>query len=217
MIGFGFNNSFPFTFGGGESYEETELQALLDAYAPGWDASEDTANYAECQAWAQCIAMIWHANDRLRNEAIASRMLTNVPDWERILRLRPGPRDTDVERRALVASRLRGLAENTITAIRDACETLLGDYFVDLVFAAPADIVAYIPGLNPGPPGFEWSTNRMVLGIKLATGQSTADYADRVAALSSVIDSMLPSWMTYSIGTGSGFVVGVGIVGQTFI
>ena len=40
VLGFGRTNPFPFTLGGGESTIDTIHEALLDAYAPGWDVSD---------------------------------------------------------------------------------------------------------------------------------------------------------------------------------
>ncbi len=217
MIGFGQPNPFPFTLGGGESPEETEHMALLDALAPGWDADEDPIHNAECLAYAQILSTIWACNKRLTNQALPMRMLENLTTWEEVLKLRPSARDTDVDRRRRVAAKLRGLGNNTIGDIRDAVEALLGENFDDLVFVAPANVVSYWP-VNPGPPGFEWTSNRAVLGVRMnKNALSESAFFDKRAALVDLLDSILPSWMTFRIGVGTSFIVNQGVVGQTFL
>lgn len=217
-IGLGSGNPFPLMLGGGDSVEDVELEALLDAYAPAWDRAEDSANYAECLACAQLIAMVWAANERLRNQTVPERMLDVVTDWESILKLKPAPSDTDFDRRSRISSALRGLAGNTLTDINDVCATLLGSNFDELVFQDEAETITYWPGVNPGPPGFEWMSTRLKLGVRINQGRlGIAEFSDKVNALSRTLDLMLPSWMTYAIGIGDGFVCDDGICDLTFL
>jgi hypothetical protein len=218
-LGLGSGNPFPLTLGGGESIEDIELEALLDAYAPGWDRDSETANYAECLAHAQIIATIWAANARLANQAVPERMVDVLEDWESILRLRPGPNSTEVDRRALVSAALRGLAGNTISDITETCSTLMGANFDEIVTADPADEITYWPGINPGPPGYEWSTTRLCLAVRVnRTGLNDAQYTDKTNALARALDIMLPAWMTFAIGTGDdGFLCDVDIVDLDFL
>lgn len=218
MLGLGSDNPLPLTLGGDESVEEIELEALLDAYAPGWDRADTTANYAECLAYAQLLATCWAANRRLSNQAVPERMLDVLDDWEAILKTRPSPSDTPTERRARVSAALRGLAGNTIGDINDTCSTLMGANFEEILAPDPADNITYWPGVNPGPPGFEWTSTRLALAVRVnRDGIDDAAFFDKVNALGRALDIMLPAWMTFRIGTDDGFVCDVGIVDLTFL
>lgn len=215
---FGGYGGFPITFGGDESALEAEHHALLDAYAPGWDASADTANYAEAWAHAQVVSAIWAINERVRNQAQPMRMLEVLSEWETILNLRPTLKDLDIERRRRVASRLRGMASNTIADIAAVCRTMFGQNFDTIVATDPANQTTYWPGVNPGSPGWEWSSNRARIGVRVTkAGLDESSFLAKRAALAETLFAMLPAWLDFTIGVGSGFVVGQGVVGQTFV
>jgi hypothetical protein len=218
MLGLGPYNPFPLTFGGDESVEEIEHESLLGELAPAYDTEEGTASHSELIAYAQLLAGMWAMNERLRNQALPRRMLDVLTDWETILRLTPESDATDVSRRAGVAAKLLAFASNAIVDIRAAIVALMGSNFDDLVFVDPADEVTYWPAVNPGPPGFEWMSNRAVLGVRInRSGLSDNAFYAKRAALAELLDGMLPAWMTYEIGIGSSFVVNVGTVGSTFL
>jgi hypothetical protein len=165
--GFGGTGEFPFTFGGGDpetlngSILEAEHQALLDELAPGWDGSDDTEFNIEMRAWAGLVTTIWAINRRLKGWLIPDEMLESLPVWEESTGLRPSAATSDVERRQRVAGKLRGIASNAISFIESSAQEILGAAFDGLIVADPANHIVYWPGVNPGPPGFEWSTNRM--------------------------------------------------------
>src|SRR4051812_37060954 len=160
VLGFGLGNPFPLTIGGGDSTLDTVHQSLLDAYAPGWDTNDTGGKTADALAQALAITFVWVANGRLTNQSVPSKMLESLTTWEQSTRLRPADGSTASSRRAAVAAKLRGFAGNTLSDIDGACSALLGANYLGIVLPAPADIYAYWPGVYPGPPGFEWSTNR---------------------------------------------------------
>ena len=221
---FGAYGGFPFEFGGSDGVHEAEHMALLDELAPGWDVSEGTQVWNECYAHARAVTTIWYLSDRLKNEVLPLRMLSNLEEWEAATGLRVVDGDTDIARRQRLAAKLRGLAGNTISDIQGACTAVFGASFLGLINAA--DVIAYWPGgpeiagvtCAPGPPGLEWSSNRVALAVQVTRdGLAAGVFEDKLAALAEVLDGMLPAWMTYQIGTGSEFVTNVGIVGETFI
>jgi hypothetical protein len=216
---FGAYDGFPLTFGGEDfNAHEVEHQALLDAYAPGWDKGEDTENYAECWAYANAIAMIWAVNERVRNQAIPGRMLEAVAVWEEALQTRPTSGETDQDRRARIAAKLRGLANNAISDIGAVCTEIFGANFDSLVVVEPANQTTYWPGVNPGPPGWEWSSNRCRIGVRVTkTGLEEERFLIKRTALADALFSILPAWMDFTIGVGTSWVVNQGVVGQTFI
>jgi len=217
-LGLGRYGIVPFTLGGGDSYVEQEHQAILGALESYFDTSSGTEVYEATFVDAMAVAFVWACNARLRNEVVPSRMMENVATWERACGIRPTPDDRDIERRAKLEAKLRGVANNAIIDIEAACVSIMGANFVAIVPVAPIDWIVYWPGINPGPPGFEWCTNRVRVAIRVSKdGLSETLFNDKRVALSQQLDAMLPAWMGYVIGVGSGFIVGLGIVGDTFL
>lgn len=212
-------NPWPRRFGGGRRAHEAEHLALLDALAPGWDTDDvDGQAYAELYAHALAISFIWALSGRLKNQAIPSKMLENLTTWEEACRLRPAPTDSVHERRRRVAAKLRGLVGNTVRDIYDTCRAIAGNNFDTVVLVSPANQINYWPGVNPGPPGQEWSSNRCVVGVRLnKSGIGDEDFVSLRERLALSLDAMLPAWCRYQVGVGSSFVVNQGIVGQTFL
>lgn len=218
MLGLGVWNPFPLTLGGGISIEETEFGALVNALSPAYSTEESSASASELLAYAQLIAAIWAANERSFNQEIPTRMLEMLPTWEEICRLRPDVRDTDVARRNAVAARLLGFARNTIVDIQSAIQALLGTNFDAIVNVDPSNEIVYWPGVNPGPPGFEWSTNKAILCVRMTTNNlSDADFLIKRENLANLLDTILPAWMTYSMGVCSEFICNQGICGRTLL
>lgn len=218
-MGFGVYGTFPFTFGDTtDDAFEVEHKALLEAMSPALDPTEDTAHEIETYAEALGLAMIWDANERLANQAIPEKMLEALTDWEQVLKLNPSVDDSDQERRARVAAKLRGLINNALPDIEATAKKALGVNFGAVVLVDPANQVTYWPGGVPGPPGLEWYSSRAIVGIRMTTaGLNAAQFAAKRAALIQALDSTLPSWMAMACGVGSEFVVNQGIVGQTLI
>ncbi len=212
-------NPFPRRFGGGRHTVEIIHEAMLDQLEPGWDKSEDTENYAELYAHALAVTMIWALNARLAGRMIPARMIETLPTWEAACTLRPEPGDTLITRRARVAAKMRGLVGNAIVDINAALVALVGSNFLGLVAATPSQDVTYWPGINPGPPGFQWASNRATLGVRLTRlGLDDGLFVALVARAQQMLEDLIPLWMTYQIGTDEGgFVAGVALAGVTLL
>lgn len=237
MTAFGGYGGWPRTFGGAPSALEAEHVAMLDALKPGWDVDPGTEVYDEAFAHAVAISVMWACNARMRNQAFPLRMLEALPMWETATGLRVRSSDSLAARRRKLAAKLRGYAGNTLADIIDVCRSVFGANFVDVHTVAPADEIVYWPGgapsfaadgtpvfAAPGPPGYEWSSNRMTIGVELYAGSLTSDeYRNGVASLYETLDMLTPAWMTFVIGTGNGpgnplgFICDVGIVDQTLL
>lgn len=219
MPAFGRYNQFPLKLGGGRSNFEVEHAALLDALADLYDPSESTTSWIELYAQARVVAMIWSINRRLANQAIPMKMIDMLPSWEEVCRLRPADGDPVHARRARVAAKLRGVADNTLTGLTDSCAALLGTAFVELRTVAPGKEVVYWPGQYPGPPGYEWSSNRCTFAVVVKQGAlDNVSFKSLVERTYQMLDAMAPAWMTFQVGTnGGGFVCGQGIVGLTLL
>jgi len=211
-------NPYPKRYGGGLSTLEAEHIAMLDALAPGWDVTTDTLVYAEAYADAVAITAIWRINGRLRNSLKPLKMLDTLTTWEEACNLRPTPTDTVQDRRRRVAAKFRGLVGNAISDIYDACAELLDAQFLGLVSVSAANQITYWPGMNPGPPGYEWSSNRAIIGVRMSkSGLSDTAFLSLRNRCFQMLDALVPAWMTFQIGVGTGFIVNQGIVGQTFL
>jgi hypothetical protein len=225
MPGFGRTNPFPRRFGGGVRPRTFERKALSRAFArDGFDLSEGSTKAAEAYAFGNAIGVIWAVNARLQGNDIPARLLETLPTYEEILRTRPASEDTDNARREAVAAKLRGISgQATAEDIEGVCRALLGDAFEGMRTVDPANEFSYWPGMNPGPPGFEWTSNRAVIGIAVRQdARSDAAWARAMSQLRDILHTLLPGWEVFNIGTDDGgFTVGegpdAGIVGVTFL
>lgn len=214
MAGFG-NNGFPFAFGSPKAHGEQLRQALVDEYAPVLDVSDGTIAAIEAEAEAYVVAMVWAASERLSNQSQALRMIEALPIWEAACGLNPGPRESARERRNALAAKFRGYAGNRESDLRDVCQASLGTAFVALHHVAPAEAHAYWPGINPGPPGFEWMTNRSMVIAKVSKGGlGDAEFKRRIARMVATVDDVLAgdcafAWSaTDTVGGVDGFFLG---------
>lgn len=218
-MAFGRYGGFPRRFGGGAPVLLQEHQAVLDALAPGYDVGEDSPIYDEVFAHALAVSTIWALNKRLEGSMIPARMLETLTTWEQSMRLRPKRADSLQTRRAAVAAKFLGLASNTISTIYDVCAALAGSVFLGLAQVDELDAIWYAPGINPGPPGFEWTSNRATIAVRLErTGIPDAVFLDLVQRIQVALTALVPAWMTFRIGTDEGgFIVDIGIVDLTLL
>lgn len=212
-------NPWPRRWGGGPNTLIIEHEAMLRALAPGFDVSEDSPVYAEAYAHALAVTWIWRLNGRLRNQLVPSKMLETLTTWEEACRLRPTPTDSVQERRRRLAAKFRGIIGNTYSDIYDSMAALLGANFLGLTGPTVANEVTYWPGVNPGPPGFEWTSNRAIVAVRMQRlGLDDDAFLRLVARAAEMLDAMIPSWMGYQIGTDEGgFIAGVAIAGITLL
>jgi hypothetical protein len=220
MAAFGRYGPFPRRFGGGPNVLEIEHLAMLDALAPAWDVSDTTEIHAETYAHALALTAVWALNKRLEGNRIPLRMLETLSTWERACGLRPLNTDTPIDRRRAVAAKLRGFAGNALSQIDDVCRDLAGDSYLGIVTADTSQVVTYYNGINPGPPGFEWTSNRAQIGVRLDAASFTreAELLEVVQKLRNTLNAICPAWMGFEIGTDDGgFIVNVGTIGQTIL
>ena len=207
--------------GGGDSQTpfEVEFYALLDCYAPGWTSAEDTQSACECRAMALGLACIWALNKRLEGIMVPQRMLESLETWEQACTIRPTADETLQQRRSAIAARFLGFAGNTASQIYDVCAALAGSQFLGIVTAAPALGTSYSPGVQMGPPGAEYASNRATIGVRLSrTGAVGSDFTDLVRRIKLALNSQCPAWMTFAVGTfEGGATAGAAICGLTLI
>lgn len=225
MAEFGQPNPFPFRFGGGKSTREQERIALESSFRrDGYDPSDPT-KAAEAYALAHASAVIWAVSERNRGAEIPSRMQETLVDFETNLRVRAETGEFIADRRRNVAAKLRALSgQATYFDIEDVCRAQLGGAFEGVALVDPSDFYAYQPGRNPGPPGFEWSTTRSLIGIQIRQPPSNGDqrWQSRQSRLFRLLKTYLPAYMWFEIGRDDGgFTVGEqfggGLLGVTFL
>lgn len=225
MASFG-HNPFPRTFGGDVRPLQAERRAIERAYERwGFDASEGTVAAAFAFAQGSAIGSIWAYNRRSFNNEIPERMTDMLPTWEEILRLRPALDDLPVERRRVVAAKMRGIGRNcTRVDIEDVCSAVLGPAFVQLNYVDGGDVISWMPGgpaptTAPGPPGKEFASNRCTVAVVVdQTRLGDLEFDRLTRTLIQILQALLPSWMTFRVGTGTGgFVVDVGLVDLTLL
>lgn len=223
MAGFGRFNPWPFQFGGGKREIEIVHESLVDAYSPVLDMSEDTFAEIEAHAEATVLSGLWIAGERLRNQAVPATMIEALPDWEAITKLRPAAGDSDDDRRAELAGKIRGLFNNAEPDISEACAEVMGINFVQCWYLEDADAMTYWPGMAPGPSIMPWASGRAYLLVECTRGTlSSVEYLRKVGRLSRLLDDMLPVWMTFSIyrhdtdpvTSDAGFLLGTSILGE---
>lgn len=217
-LGLGATNPTPLTLGGGESTVEQETHAILMSMDPALDPSIGTANYAEAYSEAIAITIIRAASARLENQAIPERMMENLVVWEEACAMHPTVADLDIDRRGRLSAKLRASAGNSVADITAACAKILGANFVAVHITDPVNWIVYWPGINPGPPGLEWSSNRARISVQAnSSGVTKKQFDEKRAILVNQLDAMLPAWMNFQIGVGTSFIANVGLVGKTLV
>lgn len=224
--GFGASNCFPRKFGGGTRPYILAWQAMLDALAPGWDVDEEHGGAVRSETYGHALAIgtIWAINTRVQNQMVPLAMMETLRTWETALRLRPAPSDYVQTRRARVAAKFRGYVGNTIGDLYDTCAAIGRVNFVGFKAAMPADVVAYRPGLAPGPPGFEFTSIIAYIAIVVQQGVlGDTAFLTLISDLQNAMAAQMPAWMGCQIGVDAGgFIVGdvtppAGIIGLTFL
>lgn len=208
-MSWGAGGPWPRRFGGGKRARSVERLAFSQIFEDAGLNPEDPSVGGRVYAFANAVGGIWAINTRLRGAEIPERMLETLTTYEEILRLRPDADDPDVARRQAVAAKLRGLSGNTFADIQAAVGSLLGSQFDGLITVAPADEITYWPGMNPGPPGYEWFSNRMVLGVRIKReGIDAAGFEGLFGQCQALLQDLLPAWEVFAIGVGAdGFTV----------
>jgi hypothetical protein len=186
-----------------------EYQALLDALSPGLNPL-DPVNQAQCWAEAVMLANTWAVDERLRGQFIPARMMEDLPTWIQACSLVAQPGDVDQTMRGEVAAQFLGFVGNSMPLVYDIIVAIAGTRF--LGFSFPLWTLYYAPGINPGPPGFEWSGTRSQFAVILSrTGTITSDFLNLVRKVRVQLSKVLPGWDVAVVGTQDGCVPDVAV------
>jgi len=210
--------SLPFPCGAPDLTYEQERDAILAEHEGViGDVSDGTELEIEVRGEAIAVAMIRAISARQANQNFPRRMLDGIPKWEEALGLRPTSEDSTRARALAIESRLRGFAGNALPDIEAMAQSTCGVNFSELRTVATADEVTYWAGVNPGPPGFEYTSNRAHVAVVMTKdGLTEAQFVAKRNQVVDMLDDLRPDWLTYSVGT-DGMIADVGIVGQGIV
>lgn len=188
------------TLGGGPDDIDVAQNALLEALRPYLDPT-DPAQIAQTNAEALAIAIVWAVNRRLKGQLDPTRMIETLPTWEQASSIIPTPTETDMDRRFALAAQFLGYVGNTLSILYAICQTIAGASFLGF-YVPTSNAPTYTPGLNPGPPGWESTSCRAIIGVRLApVAISDAVFLAKVRQLNKQLGLVAPSWMTWVVGT----------------
>lgn len=214
MPGFGRTNPWPFAFGGGKRHVEVCHEQLAEQVKGVLDIADEHVD-AELYAEACLLAEAWNASERVGNQLQPMKMLENLPVWEEASGLRPNSKDNASTRRAALAGKFAAYTRNDIASIEEAARRTAGKNFVSLSFVADDNEIVYWPGVYPGPPGLEWSSNRDIYIVTVnKNGLTQEQFTAMATRLLTELDKLVPAYGRVSVTLGSGFVPSVSLVGE---
>lgn len=216
MPTFGRYGRFPLKFGGGQRPVQVIHRSLLDYYQRKGLDPEDPVTFAEAYADACVYADVWKASKRAGRQLDPRQMFENLIDWETAAGIYPTAQARVVDRRKALHGKLRGFSGNNLGDIRDACAAFLGPVFVQLRVVDDSEDITYWPGVNPGPPGFEWCSNREHIWVEVQkVGVTQQGFDLLMSQLVAMLTNMFPSTHTFSwFVNASGFHLGVSGLGE---
>ena len=110
----------PERYGGARPLIQTLLDSLNAQMGTAYDISPSSPVYIRNYAIARCIADVWNAAEKLKNQFDPLRMTDFLPRWERILNLTPSPTDSGNVRRRKVNARFQRIGRQpTHQAVQD--------------------------------------------------------------------------------------------------
>lgn len=205
----------PEKYGGG--YGNTDvpiLQRVFEAIASqrgsAYDQTINSVVGVENMAIARAITFDgWGANLRLANQFLPSKMTADglLPRWEKIFNTPTLPGDTEPVRRARVAAAFARLGQpNTHQPVVDALTSALGTIFTGtIVYQGPNTANVLWPGASNNTSTVPWYSTIDQVAVELtvpaaytsATGAPTTGWWALVGTAVSILDAMLPSWITW--------------------
>lgn len=206
-MGFGAYHPYPRRFGGGRPRLRIIHDALNASRGSAIDAqSSTTVAWVENMSHARALCFDGYGtNDRLALQWDPDRMTDMLPRWETIMKIRPAPNATEYDRRRMVRAKFRRFINASAfhSRVHAVLTTEIGEYFGAIEYIDIADAVIHVPDTSypwgTMASGAPWSSNVakvLVLLIK-PEGGSEADFYSVAAKVNTVLDGVLPAWMTF--------------------
>jgi hypothetical protein len=192
--------------GGGPDDLDVAQAALLEAMRD-YLVPNDAAQLALTNGEALAIAMTWAINRRRKGQLNPNAMIETLPAWEEACGLRPGPNDTDYDRRKALAAQFLGYIGNALTQLYALCQSIAGASFLGF-YLPTSSAPTYTPGLMPGPPGWESMSCRAMVAVRLApVGATGASFLAMVQKLNRALGLACPAWMGWVVGIDQGHTI----------
>jgi hypothetical protein len=210
---------YPERSGGGRPQIGRLIDSLVAQLGSAYDGSSGTTVYAYAEAYARAISEVYSTNARLGHQWDPARMTDFLPRWEAILGLYPLTSDTLLARRNRVAAAMKRIGGlNTYEAMVDALTNALAPISFTVIHGSSATANVWTPagwpmGNHPttaAQPDFYSTVAQVTIVVSEPAGMTDADFYSRLGAIYTVLDPMLPAWVTWNwirqdIHPGSGF------------
>jgi len=230
MGGFGWQNGFPFEFGGGSTHTETIYAAMRSSVGVGGSALDDdgTIDGLWRQARATGLAAAATTGERAILQAFPRHATDLLEYYEQLLQAVPEPGDSELERQAVVeqlfTERVRGTLPDIAADLAqiddrlsvvmfshvETTDTVPGRAFEDLAGALPF-------GGRKSTRFANYSTEFVVtaifdIGSGVVPGLAEQRIIERARAH---LNKVLPATHNFQVLTGVGFILDVDLLDLT--
>lgn len=190
------------------------MENIQNRLADGFDPSDTSLASGYAYAEGSVLGIAWSLVRRVSKQFQARSTIDWLADFEKILGLRPTSRLSTPRRRKIIASRLKGLDATNLSKIQEMSEEVLGNHLISLQITAPGDTIRYWPP-NPGPPGYEWMSNRLVVYAKVQKiGSSEDEFATLIRQWEENMHRIMPVYCDFDWHTGDNFYLGESFLGE---
>lgn len=204
-MGFGGYHPYPRRFGGGRTRLETIHESINASRGTAYSKDRSSVVWVENMAIARALAAAWSTNQRLANQTDPRRMTDMLGRWERILAIPVPASATEADRRAEVLARFERIGKASVhSRIYSECVRVLGSFFVavEYIDIANANVVspdASYPWGHQAPAPYVWYSTVAHILIKMTqpAGYTDADFWAKAAAITPVMDDLLPVEVTW--------------------
>jgi hypothetical protein len=187
----------------------------------------DTLVHVENVALARLMA--WSCSrlpEKIRANALPGTSDDKLEYWAEVLGITPRQGEPRWALRKRCASHYKAVLGNSYAIVREACEELLGDAFVDVTLETGADLdnpptQTFWPTINPGDSslslgGGAWLSARshVFVATQQPAGMSDAEYLSLTQRDAfQLLDRLLPAWVTFAVADADGFILGESLLG----
>jgi hypothetical protein len=190
------------------------VESLAQQRGTVYDNDQTGNVFIENMAIARAIAEAWSNNQRMSNQWDSARMTEFIPRWETILGIVPKHDDTEQDRRERIARAFEKLTQTNIyQTVYDLLISLIPDIFIRITHTSHADAVNWVDSTLPEvwngaawvarvaePSGLvTWysSSAHILIEVSQPSGMLDGEFYETVAQINSVLDSILPGWVTW--------------------
>ena len=201
---------FPRRWGGGGVGipGKNRLALILDSLnaqlGTAYDVTLGSTVYARNMALARGLNAVWASNGRLANQWNPPRMSEFLSRWEAIYGIYPAPGASDSARRVAIGKAAARLGQSpTLQQVIDLLTVELGPVFVGMVHTSSAQ--AYVITPPSWPVGVQdavrdWLSTVAYVAIQVTqpAGMDDGTFYQTAARVYSVLDPILPAWVTFA-------------------